>query len=113
MALKGHILAISRTVGLHDKPSNVTLREAELWVTLQDKKWEVRKVVGVRRTESEGIARVPTATGGDADLGSGLGSGPTPGTGAMDVDDDSPSGPGATGEERTQEDISASNVSNV
>ena len=91
----------------------MTLREAELWVTLQDKKWEVRKVVGVRRTESEGIARVPTATGGDADLGSGLGSGPTPGTGAMDVDDDSPSGPGATGEERTQEDISASNVSNV
>ena len=65
----------------------MTLREAELWVTLQDKKWEVRKVVGVRRTESEGIARVPTATGGDADLGSGLGSGPTPGTGAMDVDD--------------------------
>ena len=113
MAIKGHILAISRTVGLHDKPSNVTLREAELWVTLQDKKWEVRKVVGVRRTESEGIARVPTATGGDADLGSGLGSGPTPGTGAMDVDDDSPSGPVATGEERTQEDISASNVSNV
>ena len=46
----------------------------------------------MRRTESEGIARVPTATGGDADLGSGLGSGPTPGTGAMDVDDDSPSG---------------------
>ena len=70
-------------------------------------------MVGVRRTESEGIARVPTATGGDADLGSGLGSGPTPGTGAMDVDDDSPSWPGATGEERTQEDISASNVSNI
>ena len=52
-----------------------TLREAEEGVTLNDKRWHVRRVTGARGTHAGGLGRIATAPDDEVDLGPELGSG--------------------------------------